>query len=126
MLMNNKKILIADEAGFCRVCAAILEQEGYRTITIADDQQFERGLAGDDLGLVITSYPYGAGLLKKLKNRNIPAIILLDQMSRELTLTLDNLDKSLSYCMIKPLDYDKFRLLVSQTMYGDIGQTIGK
>jgi DNA-binding NtrC family response regulator len=118
--MNNKKILIADEAGFCRICAAILEQEGYRTITVADVHQFERGLAGDDLGLIITSYPYGAGLLKKLKNRNIPTIILLDQMSRELLLTLDNLDKKLSHCMIKPLDYNKFRTLVNQTMYRDV------
>ena len=119
--MKNKKILIADEAGFCRICAAILEQEGYRTITVADARQFDRGLAGNDLGLVITSYPYGARLLKKLKNRNIPAIILLDQMSRELLLTLDDLDKKLSHCMIKPLDYDKFRALVNETMYGDGG-----
>ncbi|HYA86764.1 MAG TPA: DNA-binding response regulator [Nitrospirota bacterium] len=118
--MNNKKILIADEAGFCRICAAILEQEGYRTITVADAHQFDRGLAGEDLGLVITSYPYGAGLLKKLKNRNIPTIILLDQMSRELMLTLDGLDKNLSHCLIKPLDYNKFRTLVNQTMYQDV------
>jgi len=118
--MKNKKILIADEAGFCRICAAILEQEGYRTITVADTHQFDRGLAGDDLGLIITSYPYGAGLLKKLKNRNIPTIILLDQMNRELMMTLDDLDKKLAHCMIKPLDYNKFRTLVNETMYKDI------
>ncbi|HXY61777.1 MAG TPA: DNA-binding response regulator [Nitrospirota bacterium] len=117
--MNDKKILIADEAGFSRICAAILEQEGYRTITVADTHQFDRGLA-DELGLVITSYPYGASLLKKLKNRNIPTIILLDQMSREFLLTLDDLDKKLSHCLIKPLDYNKFRTLVNQTMYQDV------
>jgi DNA-binding NtrC family response regulator len=118
----NKKILIVDEAGFCRICAAILEKEGYGTSAIHDIDQCESQLMNDDIGLVITSFPYGAHILEKLKKTKIPTIILSDHMSIDLLATLDNFDKSLSHCMIKPLDYHKFRTLVSQTMNRSMGQ----
>jgi len=112
----NKKILIVDEAGFCRICSAILENEGYGISSIHDIRQSDAALDCKNIGLVITSYPFGAHLLDKLKDNKIPTIVLSDQISNDLMMTLENFDKNLSYCMIKPLDYSKFRTLVNQTM----------
>jgi len=116
MQTYKKKILIIDEVGFSRICSAILENEGFGTNIMPDIHQFDSWVDFSGIGLVITSYPYGASMLDKLKKWKIPMIILSDQMSRELMATLDHFDKSISYCMLKPLDYQKFRSLVSETM----------
>jgi len=116
MRISKKKILIIDEAGFSRICSAILENEGFGTNIIPDIHQFDQGVDFSDIGLVITSFPYGASMLDKLKKWIFPTIILSDHMSLELMATLDHFDKSLSFCMLKPLDYQKFRSLVSETM----------
>jgi DNA-binding NtrC family response regulator len=115
----KKKILIVDESGFSRICSAILEKEGYGTNAICDVHKIDSTMKYSDFGLVITSYPFGAFLLEKLMQAKIPTIILSDHMNRELMMTLEQFDKSLSYCMIKPLDYNKFRTLVNHTMHGD-------
>jgi DNA-binding NtrC family response regulator len=115
----EKKILIFDEAGFSRVCSAILEKEGYGTNAITDVCQLDSKVNYKDFGLVITSYPYGEALLEKLITSRIPTIILSDQVSRDLMAKLDHFDKTLSHCMIKPLDYHKFRILVNQVMRKD-------
>ena len=120
--MDNikKKILIVDEAGFSRICSAILEKEGYGTNAVADIHLSDVDIDYNDIGLVITSYPYGARLLEQLKEMRIPIIVLSDHMSGDLMTKLENFDKSLSHCMIKPLDYHKFRTLVNQTMNGSV------
>ncbi len=117
--MVKKNILIFDEAGFSRICSAILEQEGYGTKAICDVHQLDSVLNSDEVGLVITSFPCGEYLLEKLKSTKIPAIILSDSMNRDLMVTLDYLGATLSHCMIKPVDYHKFKALVSQKMNGD-------
>ncbi len=119
MKIIDKKILIVDEAGFSRICSAILEKEGYGTNAITDVRQLDSKANYEDIGLVITSYPYGAVLLERLINSRIPTIVLSDHVSRDLIATLDHFDKTLSHCMIKPLDYHKFRTLVNQVMGRD-------
>ncbi len=121
MVKMKKRILIFDEAGFSRICSAILEREGYGTKAICDVRQLDSALNSNDVGLVITSYPCGEHLLEKLKSTKIPAIILSDYMNRDLMVTLDYLGNTQSHCMIKPVDYHKFKALVSQKMNGDDG-----
>jgi DNA-binding NtrC family response regulator len=116
MKKSYKKILIVDEAGFSRICAAILEKEGFGTNAVSDIRQLEPNVNYKDFGLVITSYPYGAVLLEKLISTRVPMIILSDYMNGDLMATLDHFDKTISHCMIKPLDYHKFRALVNETM----------
>ena len=122
MSIGKKKILFIDEAGFSRICSAILEKEGYWTnaIAISDIHRIEStAVSYDDFGLVITSYPYGAVFFEELKKLKIPTIILSDRLNRELVATLEHFDKSLLHCMIKPLDYTKFRILINQVMGRD-------
>jgi DNA-binding NtrC family response regulator len=110
-------ILIVDEAGFSRVCSAILEKEGYGTNAVTDVRQVDAKINYNDLGLVITSYPYGEVLFDRLMKNKIPTIILSDHLNSKLMTTLELFDKSLSHCMIKPLDFTKFRSLVNQVMH---------
>jgi DNA-binding NtrC family response regulator len=118
--MNKKKILIVDEAGFSRICSAILEKEGYGTRTISDVRQIELCINCNDFGLVITSYPYGAALFDSLKESKVPTIILSDRLNSDLLASLEDFDKSVTHCMIKPLDYTKFRQVISQVMSRDL------
>jgi DNA-binding NtrC family response regulator len=112
------KILIIDEAGFSRICSAILEFEGHRAETILNVNNLESSLNNKEFGLIITSYPYGAFLFEEIKRRNIPTIILSDHISVDLIKVLKSFANS--YCMIKPLDYERFRSLVKQVMSEDL------
>lgn len=110
--MNRDKILIIDEAGFSRVCSAILQAEGYRTEAVCQDPH---KVDTDGIGLVIASYPFGVGFFGGDAGKaSLPVIVLIDHISRELLLFLEGLERSL--CLMKPLNYDKFLLLVKQFM----------
>jgi len=117
-ITTNKKILIVDEAGFSRICSAILEKEGHATSVITDVHQVDANINQGEIGLVITSLPYGALIFDQLKEKRIPVIILFDHMNRDLMSAFELLEKSLFQCMVKPLDYDKFRRMVNETMRG--------
>jgi DNA-binding NtrC family response regulator len=112
--LQGKRILIVDESGFSRVCSALLEFEGYGAKTVTCVEDLDNWL--DDYGLIITSYPYGSFLFSELGKMEIPVIILSDHINRDLITVLEGFKNS--YCMIKPLDYQKFRSLVRQVMCG--------
>jgi hypothetical protein len=52
--------------------------------------------------------------LSEIKKRKIPSFILSDNIDGRLMSVLDGLHNA--YCMIKPIDYEKFRALVTQIM----------
>ncbi|MEW5745332.1 MAG: DNA-binding response regulator [Nitrospirota bacterium] len=115
--------MIIDEVGFSRICAAILEFEGYGIETVGSDARPPLVFDAEKYGLVITSYPYGALLFDEIKRKNIATIILSDHINGELIGILEGFTNS--YCMIKPLDYQKFRALVQQAMSGDFSNVQG-
>lgn len=116
MALHGKRILIIDEGGFSRVCSALLEFEGFGAETMTGTENLVSRLEGDEVGLIITSYPYGSFLFSQLENRKVPVIILSDHINRDLINVLEGFNNS--YCMIKPLDYQKFRSLVRHVMGG--------
>ena len=107
-----KKILIIDESSFSRICSAILEHEGHKTEILEDIEDQLHGLDHKEFGLIIISYPFGYFLFEKIKKMNIPTIILTDHINRALISLLYGFNNS--YCMVKPLDYQKFRTLINQ------------
>ncbi len=115
---KEKKILIIDETGFSRICSAILENKGYGTDVVSQVTDVPAKLNRQVVDLIVTSYPYGSDCFDNLKKRNIPIIILSDNIDRKLMNILN--DFSNSYCMIKPLDYDKFKDLVNQVISSDV------
>jgi hypothetical protein len=112
----DEVILIIDEAGFSRVCSAILEMMGYVAEIVSNDNCFYLSSTSKKHKMVITSYPYCLNMYSVIKNMNIPMIILSDQLNNELIELLE--DQNNTYCMVKPLDYQKFKCLISQTMTG--------
>ena len=116
MPVLEKRILIVDEGSFSRVCSAILEHEGYGADTMASVENLKESFEGEEFGVVVTSYPYGAFLLPEIRKRRIPMIVLCDQFNSEIVGVLEGVDNS--YCMIKPLDYLKFKVLVKGMMSG--------
>jgi DNA-binding NtrC family response regulator len=111
------KILIVDEHRFCRVCSAILKIVGYEAETVTHLDNLPAGINLNDFGLIITSYPYGHYLLKEIKKKRIPKIIFSDHIDGNLINILRGIDNS--YCMIKPLDYGRFKALVKEVLSGN-------
>jgi len=106
--------MIYDEAGFSRVCTALLEMSGFTTGILGTTFS---NLDSSDVGVFVTSYPYGAFMLDEIvKKRNIPAIVLFDNLDERFINILHEYDNL--YCMIKPLDYEKFKGLVHQLLIG--------
>jgi hypothetical protein len=124
MHAENKRILIIDEAGFSRVCSAILEIAGFGTeiISLVHSVDLPSKLNTDEFGLIVTSYPYGAFLFDEIKKRNIPTLILSDNIDGTLINELNGFHNS--YCMIKPVNYDKFKVVVKQVISGELN-TLG-
>ncbi len=117
MEQQQKNILIVDEERFSRICSAILGTAGYTTNVISEACQLQTKL-NDSIDLIVTSYPFGAFLFDTLKGRNIPTILLSDNVDGDLIAILKNCENV--YCMIKPLDYDQFKLVVSRVVNGDM------
>ncbi|HXV19779.1 MAG TPA: hypothetical protein VD811_02170 [Desulfuromonadales bacterium] len=114
--MNNKKILVFDEESFARICHALLLLDGYPSDCLAK-RDIEQAGALDDYGLVITSFPYGSGLISRLMHRQTPVVVLSDCLSGELLECLKGIRNSL--CMVKPIDYEQFRGKIRNVMSSD-------
>ncbi len=112
------KILLVEETGFLKVCSSILETEGFavEAVAAAEDNLMSR-LRMNDFTLVILSYPYGKFISDEIKKLALPVIVLSDHINEEIICMLERFEKS--YCMVKPLDYGKFKHLVKQLMNGD-------
>jgi hypothetical protein len=108
--MPEGRILIVDEAGFSRVCSALLVEEGYRAEAVHDIGSVDPGHSG--YSLLITSYPFCLPISGQIKALGLPTVVLADHINRELLGILKETENS--YCMIKPLDYGKFKSLVGQ------------
>ena len=115
--MKNKQILIIDEYGFSRICSAILSNAGY-DVTICPVSDLEETCNIQDFRLVVTSYPYATPVFDEIGKRHIPILILSDNIDENLIRILNSFDSS--YCMTKPLDYEKFKLLVKEVINNEV------
>jgi hypothetical protein len=116
--VRNKKILIIDEHGFSYICAALLRSDGFRSKIVQGAGDTLSQLDAKDIGLIVTSYSYGLSYFGEIKKWDVPVLILSDNIDQNLLNTLGDFENS--YCMIKPLNYGRFRDLVMQLMSGDI------
>lgn len=112
----DRKVLIYNEENFSRVCSALLDMYGFTTDVIDEHHDAEKKLNSADVGIFITSYPYGAFMLEEVRKRKIPSIILFDDIGECYGKQL-HMDDNL-YCMKTPIDYAKFKDLVWQLLSG--------
>lgn len=112
----TKKILIIDEDGFSKVCSAILTDEGYQTKLAVSVEEAEEHISGNGISLIVSSYPYAVSFLKSVKAADIPTIVLSDEVSSDLIEIIKNIRNSI--CLIKPLDFERFKYIVHGIING--------
>jgi hypothetical protein len=110
VMREQEKIVIVDESGFSRVCLSILAREGFQVESVVQGETDFLRRRMEGASLLITSYPYGESVLGRLGEVSVPVIVLADHMGKEIIGILEGLENS--YCMVKPIDYDRFTLLV--------------
>lgn len=118
-----KKILIVDEDGFSKICSAILSDEGHQTELAASEEDALRSISSDGIALVISSYPYAISFLKSNKANDIPIMILSDEINSDLIEMMKCFKHSV--CMVKPLDFHRFKYVVRGIVNGYLNLTGG-
>ncbi|GEM_PF-707982 len=117
LLMSSlKKILIIDEGNFSRVCSAILNDEGYQIRLAGSGEEAGRVIHNDGISLIVSSYPYAQSFLKSKNLRGMPTIVLSDELNDDLIEVMKNIENSI--CLLKPLDFDRFKYIVRGIING--------
>ena len=116
-MSEKEKIVIVDESGFSRICLSILRDEGFPA-EVRVHGEMEPHPFGEGVSLLITSYPYGKALLNRVSDLTVPVIILVDHVGNEIIDVLEELENS--YCMVKPIDYRRFTLLVKNLVHDTV------
>lgn len=112
-----KKVLIIDEKSFSCICSALLQEDGHKTEIVEDIGSIQSKPIDKEFSLLITSYPFCHSLFEKIKKMSLPTIVLTDHLNKALINFLEGCRNS--YCMVKPLDYQKFRSIVKQIVKGE-------
>jgi DNA-binding NtrC family response regulator len=115
-MLSTKKILILDEESFSKVCSAMLSEDGYQTELALSQEEAIRSVSQNDIALIISGYPYGMSLLKSKKIKDIPTIILSDEINNDIIEMMKNYKYSV--CMVKPLDFQRFKYLIRGIVNG--------
>jgi len=118
-----KKILIFDEDGFCKICSAMLNDEGYETELAFSSEEAEMCVAKNGISLIVLSYPFALPFLRAELAQDIPTIILSNNLSSDL---IDMMKSSKNaVCLVKPLDYKRFKYIVKGVVSGYLNLTGG-
>ncbi|MBI4847317.1 MAG: hypothetical protein HY808_01885 [Nitrospirae bacterium] len=115
-MSNTKKILILDESGFSKVCSAILNDKGYQTTLAISSEEAAKFVSANGISLIVSSYPYALPLLRSKAIKDIPTIVLSDELSSELIETMKRIRNSV--CFVKPLDFERFKYIVHGIING--------
>jgi DNA-binding NtrC family response regulator len=121
--MLSKKILIIDEDGFSKVCSAILNDEGYQTKLAISHEDADVQVSTNGISLIVSSYPYALSFLRSKKIRDIPTIVLSDELNSDLIDTMKCIKNSV--CMVKPVDFERFKYIVRGIINGYLNLTGG-
>jgi DNA-binding response OmpR family regulator len=121
--MPSKNILIVDEDRFSRICEAILSEEGYGTKLAVSFEEATSEIDKNGISLIISSYPFAAHVLKSGILKDIPVVILSDELNNDLINLVRGLNNAI--CMLKPLDFDRFRFIIKGLMNGYINVSGG-
>lgn len=113
---STKRILIIEEDGFSKVCSAILNDEGYKTRLAATSEDAVRSVSDNGISLIVSSYPYAGSFLRSKVVKDIPTIILSNELNSDLIETMKDIKSSV--CLVKPLDFERFKYIVHGIING--------
>jgi DNA-binding NtrC family response regulator len=115
-MAHSKKILIIDEDGFSKVCSAILNDEGFQTRLAISTEEAAKYVSSNGISLIVSSYPYALSFLKSKMIRDIPTIVLSDELNNDLMDIMKQIRNSV--CLVKPLDFERFKYIVRGIISG--------
>ena len=115
-MLPSKKILIIDEDGFLKVCSAILNDEGYQIELAVSMEEAVQHVSNNGISLIVSSYPYALPFLKSQIVKEIPVIVLSNDLSNDLIEIMKCIRNSI--CLVKPLDFDRFRYIIHGILNG--------
>ena len=115
-MSSAKRILIVDEDGFSKVCSAILNDEGYQTRQAISEEEAIRHISTNGISLIVSSYPFAVSFLKSSRLRDIPTIVLSDEFNSDLIEVMKCIKNSI--CLVKPLDFERFKYIVRGIING--------
>lgn len=113
---TTKRILIIDEDGFSKVCSAILNNEGYQTRLAISEEEATEHVSKRGISLIISSYPYALSFLKSTVIKDTPTIVLSDELNNDLIEIMRQIKNSV--CLVKPLDFERFKYIVRGIING--------
>jgi len=113
---SSKKILIIDEDGFSKICSTILHDEGFQTRLAMSAKEAVKFVSNDGISLIVSSYPFALSLLKSKTIKDIPTIILSDELNNDIIQIMQHIKNSI--CFIKPLDFERFKYIVRGIING--------
>lgn len=115
-MSTPKKILIIEEDGFSRICSAILHDEGYQTKVALSEEEAARMISTNGISLIVSSYPFAITFLKSKKIKDIPTIVLSYELNSDLIDVMKRIKNSI--CLLKPLDFKRFKYIVHGIVNG--------
>ncbi len=122
-MTSLRKILIVDNNGFGKICSAILNKEGFDTSLACSVEEAVQHVSGSNILLIVSDYSHARSLLKSQLFCDIPKIILTDEFSSELTEEMKLIENTI--CLVKPLDFERFRYIICGIMNGYVTLTGG-
>ena len=118
--MARREILIIDEERFSRVCSALLAMDGYAPVRYGIDVNGKFIDINHKYGLTVMSYPYCSSIVENDSKIYGTVIVLSDIISQSLINFLNKFESS--FCMVKPLDFDRFKSIVGSVMNYKLGE----
>ena len=116
LVMLSKEILIIDEGRFLKICSAILNDEGYKTKLAISHDEADALVSENGISLIVSSYPYALSFLRSKNIRDIPTIVLSDELNSDLIEIMKCIKNSV--CLLKPLDFERFKYIVRGIING--------
>jgi DNA-binding NtrC family response regulator len=122
-MSSLRKILILDNDCFGKICSAILNEEGFHTSLACSVEEVVQHASNYNISLIVSNYSHAKSLMKSQLFRDIPKIILTNEFNEELTEAIQSIENTI--CLVKPLDFERFRYIVCGIMNGYLSLTGG-
>ncbi len=105
------------------MCSAILQDEGFDTALATSAEEAAKHLSQNGISLIVSSYPYALSFLNAESAKDIPTIVLSDEVNNDLIEIMKRIKNSV--CLVKPLDFERFKYIVRGIINGYLNLTGG-
>jgi hypothetical protein len=118
-----RKILIVNNDGFGKICSDILNEEGFDSILACSVEEAVQHASNDNISLIVSNHSHTRSFLKSQLFCDIHKIILTNEFNKELIEDMKLIKNAI--CLVKPLDFKRFRYIVCGIMNGYVNLTGG-